>query len=90
MTNKIEQAAALILRDICETDPADGPESVSISVKSLELILLNRMEELRALLTNPTESGASDADRKTDDEALQRRHDQERQEYFSDESGASE
>lgn len=38
----------------------------------------------------PTESGASDADRKADDEALQRRHDQERQEYFNDESGASE
>lgn len=33
----------------------------------------------------PTESGASDAERKEDDEALQRRHDQERQEYFNDE-----
>ena len=34
-------------------------------------------------LAKPTESGASEADRKADDEALQRRHDQERQEYFN-------
>lgn len=38
----------------------------------------------------PTESGASEAERKEDDEALQRRFDQERADYFNDESGASE
>lgn len=40
------------------------------------------------LLAKTTESGASEAERKEDDEALQRRHDQERADYFNCLDGA--
>lgn len=65
-------------------DSAEDAQTGEITIMQLDY------ETLATLIDEPTESGASDADRKADDEALQRRHDQERQEYFNDESGASE
>lgn len=48
MSGKIEDAATLIIRDICEYEPDDNPDCVVISVKALELILLQRLEDLAA------------------------------------------
>lgn len=61
MTNKTttlsrelaQETATLIIRDICEYEPDDNPESLCITVKALELILLQRLDDVSAALADP-------------------------------------
>jgi len=48
MSNGINERAALIVRDICEHEPDDTPESVHISVKALGLVLAQRLTDFQA------------------------------------------
>ncbi|WP_053130881.1 hypothetical protein [Pseudomonas sp. MIACH] len=53
------KTVATIIRDICEHEPDDNPDSVHISVKALELILMQNLEGLHALLDAPADGDAS-------------------------------
>lgn len=43
---ELSEAVSTIIRDICEHEPDDNPDSAHISIKALELILLQNLEGL--------------------------------------------
>jgi hypothetical protein len=72
------EAAAKVLANCMDYPWEHMPENGRVLMRKHAKCIVD------SALAQPTESGASEAERKEDDEALQRRHDQERQEYFSD------